>query len=92
MRISLFLRSTAFAWAAIIVGSLLGGCSGTTSGGSNPTAPVIVTQPANQTVCAGSPAEFSVTASGSGLHYSWAAHNNGGWGSAWSTSHTKTRT
>jgi autotransporter-associated beta strand protein len=49
-------------------------------------APSISSQPANTTVCAGSPAEFSVTASGSGLHYSWAAHNNGGWGSAWSTS------
>jgi hypothetical protein len=49
-------------------------------------APAITTQPTNQTVCSGSTATFSVTASGSGLNYSWARHNNGGWGSAWSAS------
>src|SRR2546429_6265142 len=72
MRISLFLRSTAFAWAAISGGSLLGGCSGTTSGGSNPTAPVIVTQPANQTVSVGQAAAFTVAATGTPpLSYQW---------------------
>lgn len=49
-------------------------------------APAITTQPANQTVFSGSTATFSVTASGPGLNYSWARHNNGGWGSAWSAS------
>ncbi|PWU11447.1 MAG: hypothetical protein C5B50_23310 [Verrucomicrobia bacterium] len=47
-------------------------------------APSITTQPANQSACVGSTATFSVTATGSGLSYSWAKHNNGGWGSAWS--------
>src|ERR1017187_9828711 len=49
-------------------------------------APTISMQPANTTVCSGSTATFSVTASGSGLSYSWADNNNGGWGSAWSAS------
>jgi gliding motility-associated-like protein len=35
------------------------------------TAPAIVTQPADLTVCEGSPAVFSVTASGAGLMYQW---------------------
>jgi gliding motility-associated-like protein/uncharacterized repeat protein (TIGR01451 family) len=35
------------------------------------TAPVITTQPTNQTVCEGSPVTFSVVASGSGLTYQW---------------------
>ena len=48
-------------------------------------APSISSQPANTTVCSGSTATFSVTASGSGLSYSWADNNNGGWGSAWTT-------
>ena len=47
-------------------------------------APTISSQPANSTVCSGSTASFSVTASGSGLAYSWAKHDNTGWGSAWS--------
>ena len=46
------------------------------------TAPNITTQPANQTVCAGSPASFSVTASGTALSYQWMKGNinliNGG--------------
>ena len=72
MRISLFLRSTAFAWAAIIVGSLLGGCSGTTSGGSTSAAPVITAQPDNQTVSVGQVAAFTVAATGTPpLSYQW---------------------
>jgi autotransporter-associated beta strand protein len=47
----------------------------------------ISTQPANQAVCSGSTATFSVTASGPGiLGYSWANNNNSGWGSAWAMS------
>src|ERR1017187_10626143 len=49
-------------------------------------APTISMQPANTTVGSGAPASFSVAASGSGLSYSWADNNNGGWGSAWSAS------
>ena len=49
-------------------------------------APTISAQPANTTVCSGSTATFNVTAAGSGLSYSWAQHNNGGWGNAWSVS------
>ncbi|MGD0260161.1 MAG: autotransporter-associated beta strand repeat-containing protein, partial [Verrucomicrobiota bacterium] len=50
-------------------------------------APTISTQPANQAACSGSTATFSVTASGSGLNYSWAENNNNGWGNnAWSVS------
>src|SRR5438552_1948449 len=72
MRISLFSRSTAFAWAAIIVGSLLGGCSGTTSGGSTSAAPVITAQPDNQTVSVGQAAAFTVAATGTPpLSYQW---------------------
>jgi hypothetical protein len=33
--------------------------------------PMITSQPTNQTVCAGSPATFSVTATGTGLSYQW---------------------
>ncbi|HVM50452.1 MAG TPA: autotransporter-associated beta strand repeat-containing protein [Candidatus Acidoferrum sp.] len=47
------------------------------------TPPTISTQPASQAACAGSTATFSVTATGSGLSYSWAQHNNTGWGSPW---------
>ena len=46
-------------------------------------APTISAQPANTTVCSGSAATFSVTASGSGLAYSWANNNNNGWSSLW---------
>ena len=49
-------------------------------------APSISTQPANQAVCDGSMATFSVTATGSDLNYSWAQNNNSGWGNAWSAS------
>jgi gliding motility-associated-like protein/uncharacterized repeat protein (TIGR01451 family) len=35
------------------------------------TAPVIVTQPVNQTVCSGSSVSFTVAATGSGLTYQW---------------------
>jgi autotransporter-associated beta strand protein len=49
-------------------------------------APAISAQPANATVCSGSTATFSVTASGPGtLGYSWAKNDNSGWGSAWAT-------
>lgn len=34
-------------------------------------APIITTQPTNQTVCIGSPASFSVAAAGPGLSYQW---------------------
>jgi autotransporter-associated beta strand protein len=44
-------------------------------------APAISGQPGNTTVCSGSTASFSVTASGSSLNYSWAVNNNSGWGS-----------
>src|ERR1700722_19885256 len=37
--------------------------------------PAIITQPANQTVCAGSPASFTVTATGLGLTYQWRKGN-----------------
>ncbi|HVM49025.1 MAG TPA: hypothetical protein VMU04_13425, partial [Candidatus Acidoferrum sp.] len=52
----------------------------------NNVAPSISAQPANTTVCSGSAANFSVTASGSSLSYSWAQNNNGGWGNAWTVS------
>jgi hypothetical protein len=72
MRMALFLRSTAFACAAIIAGSVLIGCSGYTSGGSTPAAPVITTQPANQTVSVGQAAAFTVAATGTPpLSYQW---------------------
>jgi Ig-like domain-containing protein len=52
---------------------LLGACGDTaTSNGNPPTAPTISTQPASQTVTAGQPATFSVTASGTApLNYQW---------------------
>jgi Immunoglobulin I-set domain len=72
MRMALFLRSTAFACAEIIAGSVLIGCSGYTSGGSTPAAPVITTQPANQTVSVGQAAAFTVAATGTPpLSYQW---------------------
>jgi predicted secreted protein len=72
MRISLFLRPTAFAGAAIIAGSVLIGCSGYSSGGSTPAAPMITTQPASQTVTAGQVATFTVVATGTApLSYQW---------------------
>src|SRR5688572_8276019 len=44
--------------------------------------PVIISQPSSQTVCAGSPAGFTVIASGTNLHYQWRNGttdiNNGG--------------
>ena len=50
------------------------------------TAPVITAQPTNTTVCSGSPATFSVTASGTSPGYNWFQQSNAGWGgsSAWS--------
>jgi len=52
----------------------LWGCTGATSklGSSNPTAPTITTQSANQTVTAGQTATFSVVAAGTApLMYQW---------------------
>jgi autotransporter-associated beta strand protein len=49
-------------------------------------APMVTAQLTNTTVCSGTAATLTVGASGSGLSYSWAKHNNGGWGSTWSTS------
>jgi autotransporter-associated beta strand protein len=49
-------------------------------------APSITAQPSNQTGCSGSSVTLSVTGAGSGLSYSWAVHNNAGWGSAWAVS------
>ena len=46
-------------------------------------APAISGQPANTTVCSGTPATFTVAATGSSLNYSWAINNNSGWGNAW---------
>ena len=40
--------------------------------------PVITTQPANTTVCAGTDAGFSVVATGTGLSYQWQVSTNGG--------------
>jgi len=72
MRIPFFLRSTMFVGMAIIVGSILDGCTGQTSGGLKPTAPTITTSPANQTVMMGQPATFSVAATGTPpLSYQW---------------------
>src|SRR5712672_306511 len=72
MRIPFFLRSTMFVGMAIIVGSVLDGCTGQTSGGLKPTAPTITTSPANQTVMMGQPATFSVAAMGTPpLSFQW---------------------
>jgi FG-GAP-like repeat len=43
-----------------------------------PTLPVIVTQPSNQSVPAGGNAAFSVTATGTALTYQWQVSSNGG--------------
>ncbi|MBK7432439.1 MAG: hypothetical protein IPI66_00180 [Chitinophagaceae bacterium] len=40
--------------------------------------PAVSSQPANTTVCAGNPANFSVTATGGGLTYQWQESTNGG--------------
>src|SRR5205809_6758954 len=70
MRMSLILRPATF--VVIVAGSLLSGCSGYSSGGSNPITPVIATQPANQTVSVGQTATFTVAATGtSPLSYQW---------------------
>ena len=45
-----------------------------TSFGRTP-APVITSQPGNQTVCAGNPATFVVSAIGAGLTYQWRKGN-----------------
>ena len=42
------------------------------------TAPSIITQPINKTVCEGDPATFSVVVSGTGLSYQWQISINGG--------------
>ncbi|HYC39375.1 MAG TPA: zinc-dependent metalloprotease family protein [Chitinophagaceae bacterium] len=42
------------------------------------TAPVVNTHPSGQTVCAGSNASFSVSASGTGLSYQWQVSTDGG--------------
>ncbi len=42
------------------------------------TAPSISSHPQNVTVCSGSPASFSVTASGTGLSYQWQLSTDGG--------------
>src|ERR1700678_167240 len=58
---------------AVLLG-LLGGVWGCAGGfeGAKPQAPLIITQPANQTVTAGQTATFSVTATGTGpLTYQW---------------------
>ena len=41
-------------------------------------APVLNSSPANQTVCAGANASFSVSASGTGLNYQWQLSTDGG--------------
>src|SRR5205807_7103663 len=72
MRMSLFLRRPTLACAAIVAGSILNSCSGQTSGGPTPTAPVITAQPGNQTVSAGQTATFTVAATGTPpLSYQW---------------------
>ncbi|HUJ33451.1 MAG TPA: hypothetical protein VLY23_19375 [Candidatus Acidoferrum sp.] len=61
---------------AILIAFVMGACLSqySCSGGtrSTPTAPVITAQPANQTVAAGQPATFSITATGTApLSYQW---------------------
>ena len=51
-----------------------------------PTAPGITTQPQPQTACSGSPATFTVAASGGSNSYAWYKHSNAGWGNAWTIS------
>ena len=46
-------------------------------GGLTPTPIVITTQPTAQTVCEGSGASFSVTATGTGITYQWEQSTNG---------------
>ena len=49
-------------------------------------APVISSQPSDQTACDGAIAIFSVSASGTSPTYAWSKQGNAGWGSAWATS------
>ena len=54
------------------LGLILGGCGGTNSASTNPSAPTIMAQPSNETVTAGQTATFTVSASGSApLSYQW---------------------
>ncbi|MEY3324663.1 MAG: hypothetical protein RLZ11_977 [Bacteroidota bacterium] len=46
-------------------------------GGLTPTPIVITTQPSSQTVCEGTGANFSVTATGTGITYQWEQSTNG---------------
>src|SRR5271156_2749803 len=57
---------------AVLLGLLgMGGCSGGFEG-AKPQAPLIITQPINQTVTVGQTATFGVTATGTGpLSYQW---------------------
>ncbi len=58
-----------------------GQCGTTTSSCATLTvnvAPAITSQPGNLTVCSGSAASFSVTATGSGISYQWEMSTNGG--------------
>src|SRR5215470_8691948 len=58
-----------------LVPLVLGGCAGFVSGANtnpSPVAPLITTQPTNQTVTAGQPATFSVLATGTApMSYQW---------------------
>src|SRR5215470_15599256 len=58
-----------------LVPMVLGGCAGSASGANtnaSPVAPVITTQPVNQTVTAGQTATFTVVASGTAkVSYQW---------------------
>lgn len=60
---------------------ITGQCNTTTSSAATltiRTAPSISTQPASTTLCLGTPASFSVTASGTNLTYQWQVSTDGG--------------
>ena len=65
-----------------IVGSSCGNLTSNVTTLTVNSAPAITAQPANVSSCAGNPASFSVTATGSSLTYQWQESTNGGgtWG------------
>lgn len=71
-------------------------CSNTTSNSATLTlqnAPVITTEPADATSCAGTNASFTVAGSGNGLTYQWQFNGSGTWGDiSGATGATFTRT
>ncbi len=55
----------------LVIGCASGGPSSVQGGGSNPIAPAILNQPANQSIPMGLTATFAVPATGSPLNYQW---------------------